>query len=542
MTEPTEPQGGSPGRGGTPPPPGPLRLRYAAVSDVGRHRKDNQDSGFASERLLVVADGVGGQAFGDVASSTAVHLLRRLDRAPAPSESAEPAEAPATELSDDTASLDTAAIDTPPADTPPADSAGVRPEAGTEESLSALAGAVHRVHDRLAEMVEQDSELNGTSTTLTAALFDGRALAFAHVGDSRAYLLRGGELQRLTTDHTFVQTLIDEGRITEEESRVHPHRNIIMRAVDGVHEADPDLFTVPVEPGDRLLLCSDGCSGVLDDDELAALLREGSVDFAAVELVRASLEAGSTDNVTVVAVEVVDAAAVDDPEAAAGAVGPMLVGAAATQPRRGMLSRIPFRHRQHDTGELDPVTEEVDPEELRYAPRAPVRRRGLRRALLILLPLLLLIAAAGAGYSWTQGQYYVAADGPQVAVYKGVQMDLPGVPLSEVYETSPLRLEDLTDYGRERVERGIVAESLDDARGIVSNLQEDAREKAAAECPTPAPTGRPGGGRSPAPDQRSPDADAGTGQAAAECPTPDGPRSSPGASPTADATGGGARG
>src|SRR3712207_1305667 len=114
-----------------------FRLRYAAVSDVGRHRKENQDSGYASEHLLVVADGVGGAAYGDVASATAVHLLRRLDRAP------------------------------------------------TGDLLEALAGAVHRIHDKLAEMVEQDNELDGTSTTVTAALFDGHRLGFAHAGDSR---------------------------------------------------------------------------------------------------------------------------------------------------------------------------------------------------------------------------------------------------------------------------------------------------------------------------------------------------------------------
>jgi PPM family protein phosphatase len=426
---------------GTPPPPGPLRLRYAAVSDVGRHRKDNQDSGFASERLLVVADGVGGQAFGDVASSTAVHLLRRLD------------------------SPD-----------------GAADGSDSSESLSALAGAVHRVHDRLAEMVEHDSELDGTSTTLTAALFDGRALALAHIGDSRAYLLRNGGARQLTADHTFVQTLIDEGRITEEEARVHPQRNIILKAVDAVHESDPDLFVVGLEPGDRLMLCSDGCSGVLSDAEIARLLGDGSVDFAAVELVRAALDAGSTDNVTVVAAEVVDAAAVDDPESAAVGVGPMLVGAAAAQPRRGVMSRIPFRGRPHDTGELDPVDDDVDPEELRYAPQAPRRLRGLRLVLLVLLPLLLLVGAAAASYSWSQQQYYVGSDGPHVAVFRGVQVDLPGLSLSEVHETSSLQLDALTPYNRRLVDEGIVAESLGDARSIVDNLEDDARQQAEEEC------------------------------------------------------------
>jgi serine/threonine protein phosphatase PrpC len=409
-----------------------LRLRYAAVSDVGRHRKENQDSGYASEHLLVVADGVGGAAYGDVASSTAVHLLRRLDA------------------------------------NPPA------------EMLPALAGVVHRIHDKLAEMVEQDGELEGTSTTVTAALFDGHRLGFAHVGDSRAYLLRDGEVHQLTKDHTFVQTLIDEGRITEEDSRVHPHRNIILRAVDGVHETDPDLFDVDLQPGDRVLLCSDGCSGAVTDDEIRDLLGSDSVDTAAVTLVQTALDNGTTDNVTVVVAEVLPGDTADDPETVAAATtGPMLVGAAADQPRRGgMLSRALFRHRQTDTGELEPVVDQapVDPEELRYAPRAPRRRRWLRRLLVALLALAVVAAGVAGGYSWSQNQYYVAADGPYVAIYRGVQMDLPGVELSRTYEVEdPLILAALPPFNQEQVRAGIVADSLSDARRIVANLYDEAR-------------------------------------------------------------------
>ena len=238
-----------------------LELRYAALSDVGRVRKDNQDSGFASEHLLVIADGVGGAARGDIASSTAVLALRRLDEAP------------------------------------PGD------------MLEALAGAIHRAHDRIAELVEQDPALDGTSTTVTAALFDGHRVGVAHIGDSRGYLLRDGTLSQLTKDHTFVQSLIDEGRITEDEARTHPHRNLILRAVDGVHETDPDLFYIELAPGDRLLLCSDGASGVLDHDRLADILGTGSVDYAVVELIRSSLDAGSSDNITCVVADVEEAGA-----------------------------------------------------------------------------------------------------------------------------------------------------------------------------------------------------------------------------------------
>ena len=419
-----------------------LRLRYAALSDVGRVRKDNQDSGYAGEHLLVIADGVGGAARGDIASSTAVQILRRLD------------------------------------DTP------------SDDLLEALAGAIHRAHDRIAELVEEDPELEGTSTTVTVALFDGNRIGVGHVGDSRGYLLRDGELSQLTKDHTFVQSLIDEGRITEEEARTHPHRNLILRAVDGVHETDPDLFLLELAPGDRILLCSDGASGVLDNARLADILGTGTVDYAVVELVRASLDAGSTDNITCVVADVVDAdaAAADAETAAAATTGPMLVGAAAEQPRRaGASSKSFFRgHRSGDTGEMEPVPgtgEPVDPEELRYAPRAPRRFTWLRRVVVLLVLLGLLSFGSMAAYGWTQKQYYVAVSDSKVAIFRGIQADLPGLTLSRLHSTSRVTLESLPEYRAEQVRDGISADDLEDARRIVANINELARV-----CPTPSPS------------------------------------------------------
>ena len=422
-----------------------LRLRYAALSDVGRVRKDNQDSGYAGEHLLVIADGVGGAARGDIASSTAVQILRRLD------------------------------------DTP------------SDDLLEALAGSIHRAHDRIAELVEEDPELEGTSTTVTVALFDGNRIGVGHVGDSRGYLLRDGELSQLTKDHTFVQSLIDEGRITEEEARTHPHRNLILRAVDGVHETDPDLFMLELAPGDRILLCSDGASGVLDNDRLADILGTGTVDYAVVELVRASLDAGSTDNITCVVADVVDAtaAAADAETAAAATTGPMLVGAAAEQPRRaGATSKSFFRgHRSGDTGEMEPVPgtgEPVDPEELRYAPRAPRRFTWLRPVVVLLVLLGLLSFGSMAAYGWTQKQYYVAVSDSRVAIFRGIQADLPGLTLSRLHSTSRVTLESLPEYRAEQVRDGISADDLDDARSIVANINELARV-----CPTPSPSPSP---------------------------------------------------
>jgi protein phosphatase len=429
------PPDGSPGE--TAPHAAPLALRYAALSDVGRVRKDNQDSGYAGPHLLVIADGVGGAARGDVASSTAVHALRRLDG--------------------------------------PTDG----------DLLEALAGAIHRAHDRIAELVEQDPALDGTSTTVTSALFDGSRVGVAHIGDSRGYLLRDGTLSQLTKDHTFVQSLIDEGRISEEESRTHPHRNLILRAVDGVHETDPDLFYIELAPGDRLLLCSDGASGVLDRDRLADILGTGSVDYAVVELIRASLEAGSSDNVTCVVADVEEATSDAAP------TGPVVVGAAAEQPRRpGQASKSFFRgHRGGDTGEIEPVpgeaaeTPAVDPEELRYAPQEPRRGRWVRSLVALLVVLVVLAVAGLLGYRWSQDQYYVAAHDGKVAVYRGVQADVPGLTMNRVSEVSDITVASLPDDATEQLASGIPAESPSDARMIVGRLTGLAKV-----CPTPRPS------------------------------------------------------
>jgi protein phosphatase len=428
-----------------------LRLQFAALSDVGRVRRDNQDSGYAGPWLLTVCDGVGGAARGDIASSTAVQQLRRLDEPPG------------------------------------------------EDLLGAVAGALHRAHDRIAELVDEDPALNGTSTTATVALFDGQRVGLGHVGDSRAYLLRDGELSQLTTDHTFVQSLIDEGRITQEESRVHPHRNLILKALDGRQETEPDLFVLELVAGDRLLLCSDGASGVLDDARLATLLGDGTPDFAAVELVRASLDAGSSDNVTCIVADVVESdgspATDDDGEP----LQPQLVGAAAElrrRPTRSARTGGMFRgHRSGDTGELDPVPplpddvhgipdDPIDPEAARYAPRPPVRFVWLSRLLLLLALAGLVWIAAAVAWSWTQQQYYVAEEGGEVLIFRGVNADLPGISLSEPYETTNVDVERLADTYQEQLADGMGNGSLDDAHEIVENLVE---RMAPADAPAVTP-------------------------------------------------------
>lgn len=262
----------------------PLTLRSAAGSDIGRRRQLNQDSAVTSPRLLAVADGMGGHAHGEVASSVAVAALAELDSGLAGSDLAE------------------------------------------VDLLGGLAGAATAAADRLTELAREDSGLRGTGTTVVALLFDGARVAILHVGDSRAYLVRDGELVRLTRDHTLVQALVDEGRISEEEALEHPRRSMLMRTLQDGTVVEPDLFEHEGRAGDRYLVCSDGLTAVLSDVDLHRELSDGAPQEVVERLIALANDGGGPDNITCVVADLVD-----DTAAATGD-GPVLIGAAATGP------------------------------------------------------------------------------------------------------------------------------------------------------------------------------------------------------------------
>ena len=408
-----------------------MKLAFAALSDVGRIRKDNQDSGYAGPWLIAICDGVGGAARGDIASATAIGQIKRLD-------------------------------------IPPSE------DASEDDLMSLVANALHRAHDRIGELVEVDPNLNGTSTTATIGLFDGKRLAIGHVGDSRAYLLRGGLLHQLSKDHTFVQTLVDDGRITEEEARVHPHKNLILNALDGVRDLEPDLSVMDLEVGDRLLFCSDGVNGFLTDPRIADILGTSTPAYATVELLRASLEAGSTDNVTSLVADVVE----DDAHAP---TMPMTVGAAAEMRRKPSLTSKFRGHRMGDTGELEPVDGDVpegavrsDPterEQARYALLAPGRQIWMRRVLALLLIVGLFWTAVAGAYSWTQTRYFVKGGGDgYVTIYRGINANVFGFTLYDPYERSTLKVSALNSTGQATVDKGVDKGSLANAEMWVHQL------------------------------------------------------------------------
>ena len=238
-------------------------LRYAAGSDVGKRRRVNEDSMYASSRLLAVADGIGGQPHGEVASATAVDVLRELEV--------------------DLRRLDLTNVDL----------------------VATLAGVVKSIAERLHEVASQEPTTEGMGTTLTTLLFDGVEFAAAHIGDSRGYLLRDGGLRRLTRDHTLVQALVEDGRVAAEDAESHPRRSLLMKALQTAGSGDPDIWTFKAKPGDRYLLCSDGLSGPVSEATLRDVLDAGTEPAEVIpELIRLANEAGGPDNITCVVADV----------------------------------------------------------------------------------------------------------------------------------------------------------------------------------------------------------------------------------------------
>ncbi|WP_190129878.1 Stp1/IreP family PP2C-type Ser/Thr phosphatase [Streptomyces mashuensis] len=421
-----------------------LSLRFAAGSHKGMIREGNEDSGYAGPRLLAIADGMGGQAAGEVASSEVISTLVQLDD------------------------------DVPGSDI-----------------LTSLGTAVQRANEQLRVMVEEDPQLEGMGTTLTALLWTGQRLGLVHVGDSRAYLLRDGVLTQITQDHTWVQRLVDEGRITEEEATTHPQRSLLMRALGSGDHVEPDLSIREVRAGDRYLICSDGLSGVVSHQTMEETLASYQNPHDTVqELIQLALRGGGPDNITCIVADVLD---VDGGDTLGGQLNdtPVIVGAVAENQLQygdGALHTPAGRAAEHarahrpvppqdggaggfgppgsgdaamgavPDGTFGPFTDEdfVKP-----------RRKGvwLKRSLIIALALGVVGGGLYGGYQWTQTQYYVGAkDNDHVAVYQGINQDLAWLSLSRLYQDHPeIELKYLPVDQRSRVVDTITVGSRDQA-------------------------------------------------------------------------------
>ncbi|WP_024801359.1 PP2C family serine/threonine-protein phosphatase [Nocardia sp. BMG51109] len=444
-----------------------LVLRYAARSDRGLVRANNEDSVYAGARLLALADGMGGHAAGEVASQLMIAALAHLD------------------------------------DDEPGD-----------DLLGKLDRAVREGNAAIADQVEEEPELDGMGTTLTAILFAGKKLGLAHIGDSRAYLLRADELAQITRDDTFVQSLVDEGRITPEQAHTHPQRSLIMRALTG-NEIEPTLTVREARAGDRYLLCSDGLSDVVSDETLANTLREGNTDEAADRLIELALRSGGPDNVTVVVADVID---LDY-----GQSHPIVAGAASVEddeeipPPNTAAGRAAAMRPPRATPRRAPVAAE---------PPAPRKSHRLRWILLATALIIAVVVGLVVGYKMIRSNYYVGTDNGAIVIMRGLPGSVLGYSIRDVDQLAcidrgnrlsllppgngfpsgckELHVDDLRPSGRDKVvNNGLQPGTSDDARRQLEKLTSQellpACEKPAAPPATP-----PADNPAPAPGNPSP--------------------------------------
>ncbi len=349
---------------------------FGSRTDIGCVRDHNEDSLVVQPPLYVVADGMGGHAAGEVASEIAVQVI--AERAPSTPDGAE---------------------------------------------LSAAVGAAN---EEILLAARDGRGRDGMGTTVTAAILEGERLVIAQVGDSRAYLLHQGRLQQLTRDHSLVADMIEAGRLTPEEARVHPGRSVITRALGSVEGTQPDIYELNVEAGDRLLLCSDGLTGMVRDAEIEKILSHvHDPQQCASQLTDEALAAGGHDNVTVVVVDVVGFA----------------------ERRRKRMAR----------------------------------KTGRAVALVIMLLVVLFAAAVYGTHSWISNAAYLAESDGKVAIYQGVSGSFLGFSFSNLVEVTDVDVADLTPGVASRLAGdGIAVDNLDAARDLVAQYEEDIERSASS--------------------------------------------------------------
>jgi serine/threonine protein phosphatase PrpC len=463
-----------------------LVLRYAARSDVGLVRSNNEDSVYAGARLLALADGMGGHAAGEVASQLVIAALAHLDD------------------------------DEPGGDL-----------------LAKLDGAIRSGNSAIAAQVEMEPDLEGMGTTLTAILFAGNRLGLAHIGDSRGYLLRDGELTQITKDDTFVQTLVDEGRITREEAHSHPQRSLIMRALTG-HEVEPTLTMREVRTGDRYLLCSDGLSDPVSDETILDALQIPDVTDSADRLIELALRGGGPDNVTVVVADVVDYDYGPTQPIIAGAVSGEDDQLTLTRPNTAAGRASAISPRKNAVKRVLPQVDTFTP------PRRSRRRIAIGAALIVLL----VLAALAIGRTIIRNYYYVAEYGGAVSIMQGIQVSILGVPLHQPYSQGclnsrnqlsvirygqaggncqPMKLSDLAESARAQVAAGLPVGTLEQADAQLRRLS---TESLLPLCP-------PARAQSPPASTPQPTAPTTTQAPESGASTPDQPAASPSPTPAA---------
>ncbi|WP_165217121.1 PP2C family serine/threonine-protein phosphatase [Schaalia sp. ZJ1691] len=400
----------------------PIEFHAAARSDVGLVRSNNQDSGYAGANLLVLADGMGGPAGGDIASSVALAHLVPLDT--------------------DTHSSD--------------------------QMLPLLRDALMAAHDELSDRSAHDPALAGLGTTCIAVMRTGNRLAMVHIGDSRAYVLRGTTLTQVTTDHSFVQYLVDSGQITPEEAEHHPNRNVVLKILgDAQADVSPDETVREAVLGDRWLLCSDGLSGVVSPETIGTVLADTQdPGDCAEELIRLALLAGGPDNITCVVADIVASGSyAPDP--------PQIVGAAAVDRHAasrggsGAAARAAALHTSAPSVDDPDDGEDSSPQPRRWWPLVSAAFLAA-----------VIIVSAWLGWVWTQHQYYAIGNDGRVVIHQGIPQSLGSWQLSHAIEVTDVQLKDLSPVDRQRLTEPVVRSSREEIDDYIAGLEESAARRA----------------------------------------------------------------
>jgi PPM family protein phosphatase len=414
-------------------------LRFGACSEVGLVREVNEDSKLHEPPLFAVADGMGGHSAGDVASAMAIELVQQE----------------------------------------------------VEDEGYSLSAAVRNANKAIYQKASNDPDLSGMGTTMTAMYLADSSAQIVHVGDSRAYLLRGGELSRITQDHTVVGRLVQQGRISPQDADRHPQRSYLERALGVDPEVEVDVHVLELTPGDRILLCSDGLFGMIDDGQIRSAMKdEADPQKAAERLCQEAVEAGGSDNVTAVVV--------DYPESRTKTYLPPTSSA--------MPAPSTTQRPSRDTGPLGGGPRSVPDRQgtQRAAVQSGVRvdpgrsdkakdgsRSHNRMVVLAAFGVLVLAVAAWAVRTSIKGSWYVGTDSGRVTIFNGVQGSVGGMDLSQVERRTDIETQSLPELYRVRLREGIDARNLDDAASIVEDLEKLAapEPEPGLPAPDPAPTG-----------------------------------------------------
>ncbi|MGO2016834.1 PP2C family protein-serine/threonine phosphatase [Brevibacterium aurantiacum] len=444
---------------------GTITLRSAARSHTGLVRKNNQDSGYAGPNFLLIADGMGGHAGGDVASAITVSRLADLDREPS-----------------------------------------------GEDALEILRTSILEANDRICRGVAEQPELAGMGTTVTALLrAPGNRFALAHIGDSRGYVLRDGELQTVTHDHTFVQMLVDEGRITPDEAETHPQRSVVMKVLGDVGASpDLDLTLREAHVGDRWMLCSDGLTGFADVDDIARILAEvPDPDECCRQLIDLALAGGGADNVTVVIGDVLEGTVDTVQGSSVGSVhlNPKYAAigmnteadaeadeaAAETQPHYGNgdiatdtvpLQAVSGSEKQEPTAEVVPPSQRTDTESPDRdeateeddldADDDEVEKRSYLGWIIAAIVIVAIAVGGFFAYNYMNNHYYLTNLDGKVTLYRGLDTTLGPIELSQLEDTTDIEVGTLNSFSQDRLRSSIQADSRDEADRIIENLRQEA--------------------------------------------------------------------